>query len=130
MLRTFSIHMSISLADCLGNSDAGAENTWLLWSLLGLYPLTTTPIYLLGSPSFPSVNVSVNYNYTLQIRADNLDQGPYVQAVTVNGQSWDKNWIEHQDLMITGGELVFTMGSEAKQWETGPPPPSLGHVQL
>ena len=103
---------------------------WLLWAQLGLFPLPTTPIYLLGSPMFPDINITVNYNRTLRIQANGIDQGPYVQSMTVNGQPWNRNWIEHQDVMVNGGSIVFELGAENKTWETGSPPPSLGHVEL
>jgi putative alpha-1,2-mannosidase len=33
-----------------GNSDSGALDSWMLWQMLGLYPVATQPIYLVGSP--------------------------------------------------------------------------------
>ena len=35
-----------------GNSDAGAMQSWILWNMLGLYPLTGTTTFLIGSPWF------------------------------------------------------------------------------
>ena len=113
-----------------GNSDAGALNTWGLWAMLGLYPLVPTTVYLLSSPYFPEVNVSVNHDRTLSIVAHGLDTGTYVQSVSVNGQDWGKNWIDHSDVMVEGGTIEFFLGPEATQWETGEAPPSPGHVQL
>lgn len=121
-----------------GNSDAGALNCWLIWQMLGLYPIVTTPVYLLESPWFDDVNVTVNHNRTLRIRAEGLDDGQgrdgfYVQGVSINGQEWDKNWFEHEDaggIMSEGGEILFKLGTEKKVWETGDVPPSLGHAVL
>jgi len=118
-----------------GNSDAGALNCWLVWQMLGLYPVVTTPVYLLESPWFADVNVSVNGNSTLRIRAEGLDDGEgreayYVQSVRINGLEWDKNWFEHEDaggIMSRGGEILFRLGSEKKGWESGEVPPSPGH---
>ncbi|ORY23917.1 glycosyl hydrolase family 92-domain-containing protein, partial [Naematelia encephala] len=33
-----------------GNTDAGAMQSWGLWGLLGLFPVTSQPIYLIGAP--------------------------------------------------------------------------------
>lgn len=33
-----------------GNSDAGVLNSWLIWQMLGMYPIVTQPVYLLESP--------------------------------------------------------------------------------
>lgn len=113
-----------------GNSDAGALNTWLLWGMLGLYPVVGTPMYLLGSPMFSDINVTVNFDRTLRIRATSMDEGMYVQGVRVNGEAWGRNWIEHERVMVEGGEIVFELGSKEQVWETGALPPSYGHVEL
>ncbi|KAF2635583.1 hypothetical protein P280DRAFT_191281 [Massarina eburnea CBS 473.64] len=115
-----------------GNSDAGALNCWLVWQMLGLYPVVTTPVYLLESPWFDDINVTVNHDKTLRIRALGLDdgdarQGFYVQNVSINGQTWNRNWFEHEDVMVDGGEIIFGLGSEKRVWETGHVPPSPGH---
>lgn len=112
-----------------GNSDAGALNSWLLWQMLGLYPVVTQPVYLLSSPWFSDINMTINGNATLRIRANNLDNenSYYVQSVKINGKSWMQNWFSHEDVMINGGTIDFQMGSEMKFWETGPVPPSPGH---
>jgi putative alpha-1,2-mannosidase len=106
--------------------------------MLGLYPIVTTPVYLLESPWFPDINITVNHDKTLRIRSEGLDdgdgaQGYYVQGVRINGQKWDKNWFEHTDaggIMNEGGEILFTLGNEKNLWETGDPPPSPGHLDL
>ncbi|KAL4810093.1 glycosyl hydrolase family 92-domain-containing protein [Aspergillus unguis] len=113
-----------------GNSDAGAMNTWLLWNILGIYPMVTTTTYLLGSPWFSDLNMTINGNATLRILASGLNEGPFVQSVTINGKNWDKNWFEHADVMATGGVIEFVLGQEAKIWEGGEVPPSPGHVQV
>lgn len=76
--------------------------------------------------------MTVNGNATLRITANGLDnQGSYyVQSVRVNGQSWDRNWLEHSDVMVSGGIIEFELGSEMTVWETGDVPPSPGHVVL
>ncbi|KAI1331865.1 glycosyl hydrolase [Xylariaceae sp. FL0255] len=115
-----------------GNSDAGALNSWLIWQMLGLYPVVTQPVYLLSSPWFSDVNMSVNGNSTLRISATNLDNSDsfYVQSVKVNGQNWTKNWLEHDDVMVKGGTIEFVLGKDPIVWETGDVPPSPGHVTL
>ncbi|EAT80160.2 hypothetical protein SNOG_12347 [Parastagonospora nodorum SN15] len=118
-----------------GNSDAGALNCWLIWQMLGLYPVVTTPVYLLESPWFNDINITVNHNHTLRILAEGLDdgdgkQGYYVQGVRINGKEWIQNWFEHDDadgIMTNGGEILFNLGTEQKAWDTGDVPPSPGH---
>ncbi|KAL2839080.1 glycosyl hydrolase family 92-domain-containing protein [Aspergillus pseudoustus] len=113
-----------------GNSDAGAMNTWLLWQMLGIYPLVTTPVYLLASPWFPDLNMTVNGDKNLRIIAHGLDDGYFVQRVRINGVLWERNWFEQADVMESGGVIEFELGPEMKEWERGRVPPSLGHVEL
>ncbi|KAH1449550.1 hypothetical protein KXV92_000289, partial [Aspergillus fumigatus] len=51
-----------------GNSDAGAMNSWLVWQMLGLYPLASQPVYRSISPWFPELNMTVNGNQTLGLK--------------------------------------------------------------
>lgn len=115
-----------------GNSDAGALNSWLLWQMLGLYPVVTQPVYLIESPWFTDINMTINGNSTLRITANGLDNAGsyYVQSVKVNGQTWTKNWLEHSEVMVNGGTIEFELGSQARIWESGEVPPSPGHLIL
>jgi putative alpha-1,2-mannosidase len=99
--------------------------------MIGLYPVVTQPVYLLGSPWFPDINMTVNGNRTLRITAEGLDEESYfVQSVRINGEEWEKNWFEHDDVMVEGGTIEFTVGKDAVIWETREVPPSPGHVVL
>lgn len=112
-----------------GNSDAGALNNWMLWQMVGLYPVVTQTTYLIGSPWFSDINMTINGNNTLRITAQNLDNAEsyYVQSVKINGEDWNKNWFEHKDVMANGGTIEFVLGSNMTMWETGDVPPSPGH---
>ena len=77
--------------------------------------------------------MTVNGNYTLRITANgsnNQEESYYVQSVKVNGKQWDKNWVEHDELMLRGGTLEFELGTEPCAWESGEVPPSPGHLVL
>lgn len=115
-----------------GNSDAGALNSWLIWQMLGLYPVATQDVYLIESPWFSDINMTVNNDKLLRITASNLDnENRYsVQSVKLNGKDWNRNWFQHKDIMVDGGTIEFELGSEMKQWETGDVPPSPGHIIL
>lgn len=98
--------------------------------MLGLYPIVTQPVYLLTSPWFSEINMTVSNNKTLRILANNLDnqEGYYVQSVKVNGEKWGRNWLEHADVMLEGGTIEFELGREMVVWETEEVPPSPGHL--
>lgn len=126
-----NLHFNTSYNGLPGNADAGALNSWLVWQMLGIFPVVTQPVYLLHSPWFESINMSVGTNATLQITAPGMsDTNFWVQSVKLNGQQWDRNWFTHDELMVHGGSLEFEVGKEPKQWETGQTPPSPGHVDL
>jgi len=104
--------------------------------------VVTQTVYLVGSPWFEDLNITVNGNSTLRIRASvegnvttNTGNGfgqenYYVQSLKVNGQEWDRNWFEHDDVMVKGGTIEFVLGDEVKVWESGVIPPSPGHLEL
>lgn len=115
-----------------GNSDAGALNSWLIWVMMGLYPVATQTVYLIGSPWFSEFNMTLAGGKVLTIKANNLDNHDsyYVQSVKVNGRPWSKNWLKHDDVMVHGGLIEFEMGSRPWRWETREVPPSPGHLIL
>ena len=47
----------------------GVLNSWLIWQMLGIYPVVTQTVYRVGSP-FEGRNMTVNGNETLRIRAN------------------------------------------------------------
>lgn len=97
--------------------------------MLGIYPVVTQTVYLIGSPWFSDLNMTINNNSTLRILAHNLDNANsyYVQSIRLNGQNWTQNWFDHSDIMVAGGTLEFFLGSNQTMWETGDVPPSPGH---
>lgn len=69
-----------------GNSDAGAMQTWLLWNMIGLFPLTGQTTFLIASPWF-SMSIDLGTGKTLNIThtGGNSDTAYYVQSLKVNG---------------------------------------------
>ncbi|KAH9883753.1 family 92 glycoside hydrolase [Xylariomycetidae sp. FL2044] len=108
-----------------GNSDAGAMESWLLWSMIGLYPLTGQTTFLVGSPWFDDLTIDLGDGKKLEITAANRSEDAYyVQSLSVNGASWDKAWISWDDVFANGGTLAFTLGTDPVDWATGDAPPS------
>lgn len=118
-----------------GNIDAGAIPSWLVFNLLGFYPVAAQPIYLLGAPRFSHLKLKLftgtDLERILDIRAEGLDEERgkwWPQQVTLNGKKLDRSWVWHAEI-ARGGELVFEMGSEPGKWDTGERPPSLSEYQ-
>lgn len=108
-----------------GNSDAGAMETWLLWVMLGLYPMTGQTTFLVGSPWFSDLTFDLGAGRTLQVSTTGGSEESYfVQSLRVNGQDWDKSWVTWDDVFAQGGTMEYVLGPEPADWATGPPPPS------
>ena len=111
-----------------GNIDGGALPSWLIWNLIGLYPVASQPIYLLSAPLFSSLKIKLFGNgpfaRELSIKAPGLSASSYYpQSVTLNGERLSTSWISHAQLAM-GGELVFEMGDQPGKWDIGERPPS------
>ncbi len=116
-----------------GNSDAGALDSWLVWNLLGLYPVVTQPVYLILAPWFDDVTMSVGEGKTLRITAEGLNEtvgSIYLQSLKVNGEQSNQSWVSHEQLTVGSATLEFVLGKEKVGWDTGTVPPSPGHVDL
>jgi putative alpha-1,2-mannosidase len=111
-----------------GNSDAGAMQTWLLWNMIGLYPVTGQTTFLIHSPWFESITIDLSNGKTLLITTTggdgNGDMDYYVQSLKVNGKIWMQNWLTYQDVFANGGTLEFVLGPSPVAWATGALPPS------
>ncbi|KAL5601151.1 hypothetical protein BROUX41_005956 [Berkeleyomyces rouxiae] len=108
-----------------GNSDAGAMESWLLWNMLGLYPMTGQTTFLIGSPWLCDATIHLGEGRTLRITASNgSTEGFYVQKLKVNGRPWNQSWVSWADIFENGGSLDFVLGSGPVQWDVGPLPPS------
>jgi predicted alpha-1,2-mannosidase len=109
-----------------GASDAGAMQSWILWNMIGLYPLTGQTTFLIGSPWLKDMTIQVPGNKSLHITTTggNSTTNYYVQSLKVNGQSWNKNWVTWDDIFANGGTLDFVLGANATRWDTGDLPPS------
>lgn len=108
-----------------GNSDAGAMESWLLWNMIGMYPLTGQTTFLIGSPWFDDLTIDLGGGRKLEITTTGGSEDSfYVQSLKVNGKRWDRNWVAWDDVFARGGRMDFELGPEPKVWDTGPLPPS------
>lgn len=101
-----------------GNEDAGQMSAWLVFSMMGFYPVCPgTPYYIIGAPSFDEISLTLENGNIFKITANNLsDENYFIQSATFNGLPFDRSWISHEEI-ISGSNLVFEMGSKPnKQW--------------
>ncbi|MCX7006420.1 MAG: glycoside hydrolase family 92 protein, partial [Kiritimatiellaeota bacterium] len=103
-----------------GNEDAGQMSAWYVFSAMGFYPYThAVPEYVIGSPIFDEVKMHLPGGNCVIKAKNNSAENLYVQAVTLNGQSWDKTWLPHAEI-VKGATVEFTMGPNPSAWGTSP----------
>jgi predicted alpha-1,2-mannosidase len=101
-----------------GNDDTGQMSSWYVFSAMGFYPVTHGQgIYHIGAPLFRDLSLD-HPGGTLTIQARNLSrENIYVQSVRLNGKTYQKNWLQHEDLFNRDASLVFEMGpTPNKKW--------------
>lgn len=113
-----------------GNDDAGQMSAWLVFSMVGFYPVCPgMPYYVIGSPTFEESVIALENGKKFIIEAPGAsDKNIYIQSATLNGQPYNKSYILHKDIM-DGGKLTFVMGDTPnKEWASDETalPPSLG----
>ncbi|HEY4785948.1 MAG TPA: glycoside hydrolase family 92 protein, partial [Bacteroidales bacterium] len=108
-----------------GNDDSGAMSSWLAFHMMGLYPNAGQSYYLINSSFFKQTIIHQENGKDFTITARNLsEKNRYIKSATLNGKSYEKSWIEHEDI-IDGGSLVLEMGEKpSASWGATFVPPS------
>jgi len=93
-------------------------SAWYVMSAMGIYPMNpASGEYEIGSPLFEKVTIKLPEERAFVINAPNTSyENMYVQSVKLNGESLNRTYILHDELMA-GGTLDFDMGSiPNKSW--------------
>lgn len=96
-----------------GNEDCGQMSAWYMLSSMGIYPVNPAAgIFVFGSPVVDQavINVKDGRQFTIKAKNNSADN-IYIQSVKLNGKPYTKSFITYSDMM-SGGELVFEMGSQ------------------
>lgn len=95
-----------------GDEDQGQMSSWYVMSALGFYSVCPgTDQYVLGSPLFPKVTLSLENGRQFIVEArNNSPENVYIQSATLNGKPYPHNWLRHADI-VNGGVLVLEMGN-------------------
>ena len=108
-----------------GNDDAGAMSSWLIFQMLGFFPVAGQDVYLIGSPAFPRSTIDLGDGRRLTIIAAGVSAAHrYVRSAALNGRPINRAWFRQSEI-ANGGTLVLDMGSAPSAWGTSDPPPSL-----
>jgi predicted alpha-1,2-mannosidase len=97
-----------------GNDDCGTMSSWVLFSMMGLYPdCPGSPYYSLTTPVFDKITLHLDKRYypegDVVIEAPHPSKDSYlIKSMTLGGKSLSKYRISHDDL-IKGKTLRFTL---------------------
>lgn len=96
-----------------GDEDNGQTSAWYVFSSMGFYPVCPgTDEYVLGSPLFNKISVTMENGNEFIIEAENnSEKNVYINDVVLNGESYNKNYLTH-DNILNGGKLIFNMAEE------------------
>ncbi len=95
-----------------GDEDNGQTSAWYVFSAMGFYPVCPASTqYVFGAPLFKKVTLQLDNGKQFVIEApDNSPENIYIQKMSLNGQAYGKNWIDHFDI-LKGGTLKVKMGA-------------------
>jgi len=99
-----------------GNDDYGTMSAWFVWASIGIYPLSGSTTYMLGSPLFDSISIKLPSGTLDIITYGNTDSNVYVQKVAVNGTPLTEPFVDHSQIMPTNGGTV-----QVEFWITSTP---------
>jgi predicted alpha-1,2-mannosidase len=94
-----------------GDEDGGGMSAFVVFSMLGFYPVTPgIPTYDVGSPVFEKAVIHLRNGKDFVIEARNASRdNKYVQGIRLNGEPLNQVWFRHADI-ANGGTLEVTMG--------------------
>jgi putative alpha-1,2-mannosidase len=105
-----------------GMDDQGSTSSWYALSAMGFYPVDpSTPDYIIGSPIFDRVRLTMGNGKVLEVVArHNSATNMYIQSATLNGRPWTKPWFSHADIK-DGATLALVMGPKPNTaWGSAP----------
>lgn len=117
-----------------GNDDSGAMGSFIVFSMMGLWPVAGQDVYLITPPFFKEISIRNPLSGKVAtIRNVNFDpsyKAIYIQSATRDGQPWTKNWLSH-DFFTKGGVLELVLGEKESDWGTKVEdlPPSMSPYQ-
>jgi predicted alpha-1,2-mannosidase len=95
-----------------GDEDNGQTSAWYVFSAMGFYPVCpSSNQYVLGSTLFKKVTLNLTSGKQFIIDCTNNSfTNKYIQNMQLNNKSWNKNFLNHADI-VNGGMLKIKMGS-------------------
>ncbi|MCS6807499.1 MAG: GH92 family glycosyl hydrolase [Bacteroidota bacterium] len=102
-----------------GNDDCGQMSAWLVWNMVGLYPVNPASAeYALTSPYAPKAEIQVGRGRTFTILAHRTSETHrYIASARLNGKPLTRPFLKHSDI-VRGGILELQMSNQPHTpWE-------------
>ena len=108
-----------------GNDDSGAMSAWLVYAMLGLYPVAPgIPVYQISTPLVRRATLYLHPDFadgdTFVIETEGADGDAYIQSATLNGDPLDHPYLRHDEI-TAGGVLHFVLGPDPSDWGAANP---------
>lgn len=122
----FYSHYGPGPAGMPDNEDAGAQSAFMMWTILGLYPVIGHDLYLVSAPLARSSRIAVGETgATLEIRTDrDPADASCLVGVRLNGQALNRCWLHHHEIG-EGGLLELDVSPVARSAPWHPPFPDI-----
>ena len=93
-----------------GDEDNGQTSAWYVFSALGFYPVCPgSNQYVLGSPYFDKMTLHLENGKQVNITREG--PGCYIQQMTIDGKAYNRNYLEHEQL-LRGCDIRYVMGDQ------------------
>jgi predicted alpha-1,2-mannosidase len=96
-----------------GNEDAGQMSAWLVFSMMGFYPVCpASNQYIITTPAFDEVRILQTGQWSFIIRSINrVDNNKYIRAITKDGGRFNNWFITHEEI-TKGSAFTFQIDSK------------------
>jgi predicted alpha-1,2-mannosidase len=96
-----------------GNEDAGQMSAWLVFSMMGFYPVCpASNQYIITTPAFDEVRIVQPGQRSFVIMSVNrLNNNKYIRAISKDGGRYTDWFINHEDIM-KGSSFTFQLDSK------------------
>ena len=93
-----------------GNDDSGAMSSWLVFNMMGIYPVAGQNLYIVGSPTIPSYTIHLSNGKKLKVvREEQVIAVKSMEGIAGHVKDdiidkWGKLFLSHE-LLTDGGKL-------------------------
>ena len=93
-----------------GNEDAGQMSAWLIFSMMGFYPVCpVSGEYVITSPVFDDIEIKLSGGSSFKIRCNRKDKNSvYIETIRRNGRRYDERYLSHREI-LKGGTYTFNI---------------------